>query len=31
VTWVLLAASVVAALSTIAGGVHVLMDLISTL
>ena len=31
VTWVLLAASVVAALSTIADGVHALMDLISTL
>ena len=31
VTWVLLAASMVAALSTIADGVHALMNLISTL
>jgi membrane-associated phospholipid phosphatase len=31
VTWVVLAASMVTALSTIADGVHALMDLISTL
>ena len=31
VTWVMLAASMVTALSTIADGVHALMDLISTL